>query len=98
MHGCTSYTNIHTYPCTYAHNPCVHIICVLYHHNICHQIFSEFNRIFEKEIIKDIKEIWLETIPKIFDITKIESNAKLQSLYEESVTCTSEGIARCLFK
>ena len=32
------------------------------------QIFSKFNHIFEKEIIRDIKEIWFETIPKIFNI------------------------------
>ena len=49
---------------------------VLYH---CHflfyqQIFSEFNRIFEKGIIKDIKEVWSEMVPKIFNVTKNESN------------------------
>ena len=66
----------------------------VFHYNICQQIFSEFNRIFEREIIRDI---WLETKPKIFDVTKVESNAKLRSLYEESITCTSEGMARYLY-
>ena len=55
---------------------------------ICQQIFSEFNHIFEKE------EIWFETITKIFNITKLKSNAELRSPYEESVTHTLEGIIR----
>ena len=67
---------------------CMFSYLVLYHY--CHflfyqQIFSEFNHIFEKEIIKDIKEVWSEMVPKIFDVTKNESNAKLKSLYEESI-------------
>ena len=73
------------------------ILTYIFHYNICQQIFSEFNRIFEREIIRDIKEIWLETKPKIFDVTKVESNAKSRSLYEESITCTSEGMARYLY-
>ena len=67
-------------------------LLITYNTVICQQIFSKFNRIYEKEIIRDIKEIWFETIPKIFNIIKLELNAKLRSLYEESVTCTSEGI------
>ena len=31
-------------------------------------------------------------MPKICDVTKNESNGKLKSLYEESITCTSEGM------
>ena len=44
------------------------------------RFFNEFNCIFEKEIIKDIKEVWSEMVPKFFDVTKNESNAKLKSL------------------
>ena len=43
-------------------------------------------------MIKDIKEVWSEMVPKIFDVVKNECNAKLKSLYEESITCTSKGI------
>ena len=87
----------HTCMHTYIHTLIHAYLCITYvkYHIICQQIFSEFNRIFEKEIIKDIKEIWFETIPKIFGITKFKSNAKLRSLYEEGITCTSEGMTRC---
>ena len=53
---------------------------------------NRFLVIFEKEMIKDIREVWSEMVLKIFDVTKHESNAKLKSLYEESITCTSEGM------
>ena len=69
----------------------MYVYAVMYTH--FPQIFIEFNCILEKEIIKDIRIIWLEVIPKNFDITKIELNPKLKSLYElEGTTCTSEGI------
>ena len=70
----------------------IYIILLIYQLYNYQQIFSEFNRIFEKEIIKDIRETWSEMVPKFFDVTKHESNAKLKSLYEESITCTSEGM------
>ena len=68
--------------------------CDIYHtfNYIITNRFLVFNRIFEKEMIKDIRETWSEMVPKIFDVTKHESNAKLRSLYEESITCTSEGM------
>ena len=67
---------------------CMYVYVVMYTH--FPQIFSEFNCILEKEITKDIREIWLEVIP--LDITKFELSPKLKSLYEEGTTCTSEGI------
>ena len=66
----------------------MYVYAVMYTH--FPQIFSEFNCILE--IIKDIREIWLEVLPKIFDITKTELNPKLKSLYEEGTTCTSEDM------
>ena len=68
----------------------MYVYAVMYTH--FPQIFREFNCILEKEIIKDIREILLVVIPKIFDSTKIKLNPKLKSLYEEGITCTSEGM------
>ena len=45
------------------------------------------------EMVKQIREIWMEMIPKVFEVAKNESNAGLKALYEESMTCTSEGVA-----
>ena len=56
------------------------------------QIYSEFNRIFDKEMIKVIREIWEETKPKIFEVAKNEQGSALKMLYEESTSCVSEGI------
>ena len=33
----------------------------------------------------------MEIIPKIFEVAKSEPNAGLKALYEECITCTSEG-------
>ena len=68
---------------------CTYVYTVISYRSLVNSI-----AFFKNEIIKDIKEIWLETIPKIFDVTKNESNTKLKPLYEESITCTSEGMVR----
>ena len=47
--------------------PCA--VSLLCHFLFYQQIFSEFNRIFfEKEIIKDIKEVWSEMVPKFMSL------------------------------
>ena len=56
------------------------------------QIYSEFNRIFDKEMIQVIREIWEETKPKILEVAKNEQGSALKLLYEESISCVSEGI------
>ena len=45
------------------------------------------------EMVKQMREIWMEMIPKVFEVAKNESNAGLKALYEECMTCTSEGVA-----
>ena len=68
------------------------------HHRIAYstkfylQIYSEFNRIFDKEMIQVIREIWEETKPKIIEVAKNEQGSALKLLYEESTSCASEGI------
>ena len=54
---------------------------------------AELDRIFDMEMVKQMREIWMEMIPKVFEVAKNESNAGLKALYEESMTCTSEGVA-----
>ena len=36
-------------------------------------------------------ETWMKLISKIFEVVKNEPNAGLKALYEEYLTCTSEG-------
>ena len=54
---------------------------------------AELDRIFDMEMVKQMREIWMEMIPKVFEVAKNESNAGLKALYEECMTCTSEGVA-----
>lgn len=56
------------------------------------QIYFEFNRIFDKEMITIIKDIWDDTRPKIFEVVKNEKGSALRVLHEESTSCVSEGI------
>ena len=49
------------------------------------------------EMVKRMRETWMEMIPKVFEVAKNESNAGLKALYEECLTCTSEGIAICIY-
>ena len=87
MYVCT-YVYVCNYALMYMYvTMCMYVYAVMYTH--FPQSFSEFNCIVEKEIIRDIREIWLEVI--LLDITKFELSPKLKSLYEEGTTCTSEG-------
>ena len=53
---------------------------------------EEFDRIFDIEmVLKNEGNTWIEMIPKVFEIAKNESNAELKALYEDCLTCTSEG-------
>lgn len=93
--GCTTHVDTHSImKCTFSHSCAISFIYYVYSHFLFTNRFLVNLTAFLKEIIKDIKEMWSEMVPKIFDATKNESNAKLKSLYEESITCTSEGMAR----
>ena len=54
---------------------------------------AELDRIFDMEMVKQMRETWMEMIPKVFEVAKNESNVGLKALYEECLTCTSEGVA-----
>ena len=47
------------------------------------QILAELDRILEKEAVCELREIWKETIPKIFAIARGEVNSYANSLLEE---------------
>lgn len=48
-------------------------------------------------MVKKMRETWMKMIPKVFKVVKNESNAGLIALYEECLTCTSEGaVAICI--
>jgi len=50
-------------------------------HDIYHvQILKEFDRIFEDERSKIIREKWAELIPKVFEVAKNDKSASLQGV------------------
>jgi len=50
-------------------------------HDIYHvQILKEFDRIFEDEQSKIIREKWTELIPKVFEVAKNDKSASLQGV------------------
>ena len=53
---------------------------------------KEFDRIFEDERSKIIREKWAEFIPKVFEVVKNDQSAALQELYADITQCTSKGI------
>lgn len=49
------------------------------------------NRIFEKDATVEYRDIWLNTIPKVFQIAADEtSNSPVQSLLDDGGDCPSE--------
>ena len=54
---------------------------------------TELDRIFDMEMVKQMRETWMEMIPQVFEVAKNESNAGLKALYEECLTYTSEDVA-----
>ena len=55
------------------------------------QILKEFDRIFEDERSKIIREKWAELIPKVFEVAKNNHCAPLQELYLDIPQCSSKG-------
>jgi len=45
---------------------------------------AELDRIFQKEAVKEMKELWRRTVPKIIAIAADEPNPHLRSLSEEA--------------
>jgi len=43
-------------------------------------------------MLPKIREIWKETIPKIYEVAHNEPNRNLQDLCDDSCPCNSEGI------
>lgn len=54
------------------------------------QILAELERILEKTTIKELQEIWKETVPKIFKIASGESNAYVKALLDDIQPESSE--------
>lgn len=52
---------------------------------------AELDRIFEKAAVKKMREVWMETIPKIFAVAKIESNCYVKELLEDLRSGSSDG-------
>jgi len=55
------------------------------------QILKEFDRIFEEEQSKHIREKWEELIPKLFEVAENDQSSALQKLYADLTQCTSKG-------
>jgi len=45
---------------------------------------AELDRIFQREAVKEMKEIWRSTVPKIIAVAADEPNPHLRSLSEEA--------------
>ena len=56
------------------------------------QILDELNRILEKDAKTELHDIWLNTIPKIFEVARDETNSHVQSLLEDCKKDLSEGM------
>jgi len=65
------------------------------------QILKEFDRFFEGQQSKHIKEKWEELIPKVFEVAKNDPSLALQDLYAHVTQCTTKGkivVAICIIK
>lgn len=51
------------------------------------QILKEFDRIFEEEQSKHIREKWEELIPKVFEVAENDQSSALQELYADLTQC-----------